>query len=157
GESVIFLETSDPATTIALFRSTWFGANPPAGLQIGSYAAGAGAGLSTGGDAVNLYNSTGVLQASVTFAASPAGPSFPTFDNSIGLNNAIISQLSVVPVHAAFAAVNDANEIGSPGVIKDKSPTVDIVDVTPDPRSLPVGDIVIQFNEAVTGVTIDDF
>src|SRR5262249_1905913 len=38
GESVIFIEVVSPATpasVIAGFKHTWFGANPPAGLQIG--------------------------------------------------------------------------------------------------------------------------
>jgi len=37
------------------------------------------------------------------------------------------------------------------------APTVDIVDVTPDPRSAVAGVITINFNEAVTGVDIADF
>lgn len=113
GESVIFLETATPTTTIPSFLSTWFGANPPAGLQVGSYT-GSGVGLSTGGDAVNLFDSAGTLQAKITFGTSPAGP-FPTFNNAAGLNNTAISHLSVAGVNGAFAAVNDAAEIGSPG------------------------------------------
>jgi len=114
GESVIFIETSDlPGKTTALL-SNWFGSNPPANLRIGNYT-GSGVGLSTGGDAVNLYNAGGTLQASVIFGASPGGPSFPTFDNAIGLNNTTISQLSAVGVNGAFAALNSTNEIGSPG------------------------------------------
>jgi hypothetical protein len=35
-------------------------------------------------------------------------------------------------------------------------PTADIVDVTPDPRSIPVGAVTINFSEAVTGVDIND-
>lgn len=116
GESVIFIETGDLPATSATFRSTWFGANPPAGLQIGSYA-GAGIGLSTGGDALNLYNASGVLQANVTFDAAPVGPTFATFNNALGLNNTAISLLSAVGTNGAFAAVNDALEIGSPGSV----------------------------------------
>ncbi len=116
GESVIFLESADPTAIAATFRSTWFGANPPAGLQIGTYTGG-GIGLSTGGDEVNLYNAAGVLQAKVVFGASPAGPGFATFNNAAGLDNATISQLSVVGTNGAFVAVNDANEIGSPGTV----------------------------------------
>ncbi len=115
GESVIFIETATPATTIPLFLSNWFGANPPAGLQIGSYT-GSGVGLSTGGDAVNLFDAGGILLAKVTFGASPAGP-FPTFNNAAGLNNTAVSQNSIVGVNGAFAAVNDAAEIGSPGTV----------------------------------------
>ncbi|MGV3754404.1 MAG: lamin tail domain-containing protein [Verrucomicrobiota bacterium] len=114
GESVIFIETTDLATTAATFKTLWFGANPPAGLQIGSYSGG-GIGLSTGGDAVNLYDGTGTVKASVTFGASPAGPSFPTFDNAAGLNNTAITQLSVVGLYEAATAANDVAEIGSPG------------------------------------------
>ena len=60
GESVIFIETAALATTSTTFLSNWFGANPPAALQIGSYT-GTGIGLSTGGDGVNLFNAAGVL------------------------------------------------------------------------------------------------
>ncbi len=115
GESVIFLETTDLAGKRAAFRMLWFGVNPPANLQIGSYS-GSGVGLSTGGDQVNLFDSAGALRASVTFGASPTGP-YPTFDNAAGLNNATISILSAVGVNGAFAAANDAAEIGSPGTI----------------------------------------
>src|SRR5262249_46134908 len=71
--------------------------------------------LSTSSDAVNLFNSAGVLQASVTFGASPAGTSLATFENADGLNNTAISQLSAAGVRNAAAAVSDSNEIGSPG------------------------------------------
>jgi len=115
GESVIFLETATPATTAASFLSTWFGANPPAGLKVGSYT-GSGIGLSTGGDALNIYDASGTLQANITFGTSPSGP-YPTFNNAAGLNNSAVTQLSVKGVNGAFVAVNDALEIGSPGTI----------------------------------------
>ncbi len=118
GESVIFLESSasNPAATVtANFKSLWFGANPPASLQVGTYQ-GSGIGLSTGGDAVNLYDAAGVLQANVVFGASPI-TLFKTFNNAIGLNNTTISQLSEIGVNDAFAALNDVNEIGSPGSV----------------------------------------
>lgn len=114
GESVIFVEGS--SSIISTFKSVWFGANPPAGLQIGIYS-GSNVSLSASGDAVNLYNSSGALQANVVFGASPSGPSFPSFDNAAGLNNATISQLSVAGVNGAFIAAGDSNEIGSPGKI----------------------------------------
>ncbi|WP_228043664.1 choice-of-anchor I family protein [Dolichospermum sp. LEGE 00246] len=112
GESVIFI---DGATINTIFRPNWFGANPPASLQIGNYT-GSGVGLSTSGDAVNIYNATGVLQANVVFGVSPAGP-FATFDNAALLNNATISTLSAAGVNGAFVAVNSNAEIGSPGRI----------------------------------------
>src|SRR5262245_48595658 len=79
GESVIFLESSSPATIAATFKNAWFGSNPPAGLQIGTYS-GSGVGLSTDGDAVNIYNGSNVLQARVTFGASDTTAPFQTFD-----------------------------------------------------------------------------
>ncbi len=117
GESVIFLETADLAGKSALFLSTWFGANVPAGIKIGGYT-GSGLGLSTGGDAVNLFNSSGVLQANVAFGASPASAPYATFNNAAGLNNVTITTLSAVGVNGANTAVNNsANEIGSPGTV----------------------------------------
>ncbi len=124
GESVIFIE-SGSTSVVGAFKTLWFGANPPANLQIGTYN-GSGVGLSTGGDAVNLYNSAGVLQANVVFGNSPTGP-FPTFDNSAGANNATISALSAIGIHGAFAAANNSAEIGSPGTLGPAAtPTVTI-------------------------------
>ncbi len=132
GESVIFIESDTPATVVPAFKTLWFGANPPARLQIGTYS-GSGVGLSTGGDTVNLFNNVGVLQASVTFGVSPAGPSFPTFDNSGGLNKTTISLLSALGVNGAFVASGDVNEIGSPGLIGPASPpSVTIIATDPD-------------------------
>jgi Lamin Tail Domain len=107
GESVIFVEGASPN---ALFLANWFGSNAPAGLQLGHYS-GAGLGLSTAGDGVNIFNASGVPQASVSFGAASAGL---TFDNAAGLTGSI-SQLSVLGVNGAFVAINSATEIGSPG------------------------------------------
>ncbi len=112
GESVIFTEKS----TTSSFLSTWFGSNVPVGLQVGNYA-GAGVGLGTSGDAVNIYNSTGVLQANVTFGASDSVAPLQTFNNAAGINKGAISLLSQVGVNGAFVAAIDINEIGSPGTI----------------------------------------
>ncbi len=112
GESVIFTETAATAS----FLSTWFGSKAPASLQIGNYT-GAGVGLGQSGDAVNIYNASGVLQANVVFGAADATSPYQTFDNAAGLNNTTISQLSVVGVNGAFVAANDVAEIGSPGSI----------------------------------------
>jgi hypothetical protein len=115
GESVIFIESAAPATVVPAFISLWFGASAPAGLQIGTYT-GAGAGLSTAGDAVNIFNGAGALQANVIFGASPAAPGpFATFDNAAGLTGAI-STFSAVGVNGAFKAAADTAEIGSPGI-----------------------------------------
>jgi hypothetical protein len=109
GESVIFIEGTGSAN--ATFLSTWFGANAPAGLQIGNYS-GSGVGLSTSGDGVTIFNASGVQQAIVTFGVSNAGY---TFDNAAGATGSI-SALSVIGVNGAFLSA-DSNEIGSPGTI----------------------------------------
>jgi len=114
GESVIFIETDDLAAARAAFIDLWFGGTAPAGLQIGSYS-GSGVGLGTGGDAVNLYNAGGVLQANVSFGASPSGPDLATFANDAGLDGAVLSGLSVAGDNGAFVAAHDAHEAGSPG------------------------------------------
>ncbi|MFD2256008.1 lamin tail domain-containing protein [Luteolibacter algae] len=117
GESVIFLESSTPATTITTFVSTWFGQNPPSNLQIGSYN---GAGLSTGGDAVNLYDNslpTNIRRASVSFGRSGQSAPYATFDNSAGLDVATITRLSVVGINGAHIAAMHGSETGSPGNI----------------------------------------
>lgn len=115
GESVIFLETSstNTATIIANFKSAWFGSNVPAGLQVGSYT-GSGTGLSTSGDEVNLYDASGNPKANVAFGVATTNI---TFNNAAGLDNTTIATLSQVGVNDAFAAKNDANQIGSPGTI----------------------------------------
>ncbi|MDO8961100.1 MAG: lamin tail domain-containing protein [Methylophilus sp.] len=112
GQSVIFIESAGGAK-IPSFIETWFGSN--AAPLIGYYS-GSGIGLSTGGDAVNIFNAAGVRQAFVSFGAADSVSPFQTFDNAAGING-VISQLSVVGVNGAFVAANDALEIGSPGTI----------------------------------------
>lgn len=115
GQSVVFVEGSATGSTdaslIAAFKSAWFGSNVPAGFTIGTYG-GSGVGLSTSGDAVNIFTSTGTLVTRVDFGASTNGV---TFDNAAGLNNVSISQLSVAGVNGAF--VSPAGETGSPGLV----------------------------------------
>ncbi|WP_179074970.1 SdiA-regulated domain-containing protein [Nostoc sp. C057] len=147
GESVIFLEG---ATVNPTFLSNWFGANPPAGLKIGNYS-GSGVGLGTGGDAVNIYNSTGALQANVVFGASPAAAPFATFDNAALLNNATIATLSAVGVNGAFVAVNSNVEIGSPGTIVSSLPTIAIA--AQDANAAEAGNDPGTFRISRTGIT----
>jgi hypothetical protein len=113
GASVIFMESTGGAG-IPNFIANWFGANPAPAV---GYYSGSGIGLGTGGDAVNIYDVAGVLQANVTFGASPTGPTFATFNNAAGLNNTAISLLSAVGADGAFVAAGNAVEIGSPGLI----------------------------------------
>ncbi len=112
GESVIFIEG---ASANVNFVAHWFGAQAPAGLQIGRYA-GAGIGLGAGGDALNLFTEAGALVTRVDFGASPASAPFASFDNAIGAAGAALSLLSVVGVNGAFLATA-GGEIGSPGSV----------------------------------------
>lgn len=117
GESVIFFETADLEATKAAFIANWFGGTAPDGVQFGAYT-GSGVGLGTGGDQVNLYNSTGELQASVSFGASPADNPYATFNNAGAVNNAEITTLSEAGTNGAAAVTNGAvTEIGSPGTV----------------------------------------
>lgn len=117
GQSAIFLESTANAsssdTTIDnAFKAAWFGSNVPAEFLIGNYG-GSGIGLSTSGDAVNIFNASGTLITRISFGASTSGR---TFDNSAGLNNATISTLSSVGTNGAFTSANGA-EIGSPSAV----------------------------------------
>ena len=114
GQTVVFMESntsgSSDAANGAAFGSAWFGGSVPSGFTLGFYG-GANIGLSATSDAVNIYDSTGLLQAGVTFGLATTGTSF---DNAAGLSG-LISQLSVVGVNGAFNSVT-GSEIGSPGI-----------------------------------------
>jgi predicted extracellular nuclease len=116
GESVIFIETATPAATIASFLTAWFGVSAPAGLQIGTYS-GSGVGLSTSGDAVNIFDGAGTRITGINVPASTTGV---TFDNAAGAGSATlplptVSTLSVAGTNGAFLA--PSGEVGSPGTI----------------------------------------
>jgi Lamin Tail Domain/PEP-CTERM motif len=113
GQSVIFIEGS--AATASNFLSNWFGSASYAGVVVGTYS-GAGIGFGTGGDAVNIFNAAGALQASVTFGTSDAASPYQTFDNSAGLNNVTLSTLSTAGTNGAFVVASGL-EIGSPSLV----------------------------------------
>ena len=119
GQLAVFLEGNATGTTDATigaaFQTAW-GANLPSNLTLGFYG-GSGVGLSAGGDAVNLFDSTGNPMASVSFGATTVGQ---TLDNAADLNNTTISQISVAGVDGAF---NEATgpEVGSPGAVPEPS------------------------------------
>ena len=115
GQSIVFLEGTASGTTDssidANFTAAWFAAKP-AGLTLANYG-GSGVGLSTSGDSVNIFNSSGTLITRVDFgAASSTGG---TFDNTAGLNNVTLATVSAVGVNGAFASLA-GGEIGSPGI-----------------------------------------
>jgi hypothetical protein len=116
GESVVYIECAAGCAAVDGFRSYWGGA--VAGVQIGTYS-GAGIGLSTGGDAVNIYHDLGTLLTRVDFGASVVGR---TFDNGAGLNNTLLTTLSTFGVNGAFnSLVNPSGttnpDVGSPSRI----------------------------------------
>ena len=130
GQAVVFIQSPNLGSDVPkrdAFLSTWFGQSPPPGLEIGIFRGSSGAALDTSGDSVNIFNGSGVLQASVSFGASPSGPSFPTFDNTAGLNNQSISLLSATGINLAASAVSHTIEIGSPGTA--------IVSSIPEPQT----------------------
>jgi uncharacterized protein YjiK len=107
GQSVIFIEGS--AATAAAFKTFWFGTNVPAGFEIGTYS-GSGIGLSTDGDAVNLFDSAGTKVTGVSFGASTT---FFTFDNAAGLTGSI----TALSAAGRNGAVTVSGATGSPGTI----------------------------------------
>jgi len=124
GQSVVYLE-SDAAGTLdsakdAAFKAAWFGTNIPSNFLLGYYG-GAQIGLSSGGDAVNIFDSTNALITRVDFGSTVASVG-TTLDNAAGIGStsiatpATISTLSAAGVNGAFTSVT-GNEIGSPGLI----------------------------------------
>jgi uncharacterized protein YjiK len=124
GKSAVFFEDTGAvnATIEAAFSQAWFGTSTlPTGFLIGHYG-GSGVGLSSSGDAVNLFDASGTHITGVTFGAAS---STATFDNTSG--GASVSTLSQAGLHGAFLSANGA-ETGSPGTI---APTVSITEVDP--------------------------
>ncbi|MFZ4721168.1 MAG: lamin tail domain-containing protein, partial [Ilumatobacteraceae bacterium] len=134
GQSVIFLESATPATTVPAFRTAWYGATPPATPVVGTYS-GSGVGLGTGGDAVNLFDSFGNRVTGVQFGPSTIGL---TFDNTARLGSNVlplptVTRFSAVGINGAILAA-DGIETGSPGVLKadgDGDNVLDAVDNCP--------------------------
>jgi hypothetical protein len=122
GQSVVFIEGdatgSTDSTIWANFESSWFGSNVPAGFTIGGYG-GSGVGLSTGGDAVNIFDAAGNRVTGIAFGAFiPA----TTFDNAAGLGSTtlplpVVSTGSAVGVNGGFSSFFTPSEVGSPGAV----------------------------------------
>jgi uncharacterized protein YjiK len=131
GQSAVFIEGD--ASTAAAFESAWFGSSVPAGFAIGWYS-GSGVGLSTGGDAVNIFDSAGNRVTGVSFGASTNGR---TFDNTVAAGSSTlplptISTLSSVGVNGAWLAP-DGIEVGSP--IADTHPPTIVATASPSPNA----------------------
>ena len=125
GESVVFFETPTAnltgawSTDLANFRSFWGGLS---GVQVGYYG-GSGAGLSSSGDGVIVFNSLGNEQTTyVSFSTATSGTSFNFVYDPSGTN--IINALSVAgeygatTVSAAWGGTGTAiNNTAGPGTI----------------------------------------
>jgi uncharacterized protein YjiK len=133
GESVVFIEGS--AATADAFKTFWFGGSVPAGFQIGFYS-GSGIGLSTDGDAVNLFDASGNRVTGVTFGAST---NFFTFDNAAGLNGPI----TMLSAAGRNGAVTVGGATGSPGTIATHGAQVtgggQVTGIVPGQLSLTLG------------------
>lgn len=119
GQSVVFIEGSavagENATIANNFIAAWFGGSAPPGFQSGFYI-GSGIGLSSAGDAVNIFDAGGTAIANASFGAATVAI---TFDNATGTNG-VITTLSAVGVNGAFASVA-GGEVGSPGAVPEPS------------------------------------
>ncbi len=112
GQSVIFSEETVGA------EAAWITDWGITGVTVVNLGNGAFQGLGAGGDAVNIYNASNVLVASVTFGSATTGFSFEwdTLGNSLGL--------SAIGQKGAFQAAENGQtagagpgvDVGSPGV-----------------------------------------
>ena len=123
GQSVIFLESASAETAISTFRTIW-GSNATS-LIIGSYT-GAGVGLSSSGDGLVLFDSTGAeMTPRVTFAAATTGSSFyysyaSNGDPTTSPNtNAILSTASLSNGQNTYTS---SGNTGSPGTAMNAVP-----------------------------------
>ena len=113
GQSVVFIDSYGPRRHRRVLRRRGSAATCPSGLAIGTYG-GSGVGLSTSGDAVNLFDASGNRITGVSFGSANAAA---TFDNTAGLAaDAPLPTIrpSVAGVNGAFLSANGL-ETGSPG------------------------------------------
>ncbi|MDB6035572.1 MAG: hypothetical protein JWM16_5910, partial [Verrucomicrobiales bacterium] len=129
GESILFVESTSPASTNADQFRAWWGANLPPGQQIVFYV---GNGLGSGGDGIRLYAPDAAndfdLVDSVDFGTAVRGLSF-TYNTNTGA----LAWLSTNGVRGAFKA-DQADDIGSPGFHQGPVPLA----ITRNPTNLSV-------------------
>ncbi|CAN5539982.1 hypothetical protein BH09VER1_BH09VER1_24000 [soil metagenome] len=106
GESVVFIEGD--SATVSNFISLW----GLSGVQVGSYS-GSGIGLSSGGDALNLFSGSSITTG-VSFGAATTGHTFYwTYGNDVGASQ---TGGPTVSVSGQNGAVTRGSDVGSPGV-----------------------------------------
>lgn len=112
GESIIFADIGDVTITEQDFRD-WWGIN--SSVQVILYGPLSGIGLSSGGDQVNLWDTSDTLVDGVSFGAATKGTTFG-YDPATGT----FGGLSQVGVNGAFVAAQNG-DIGSPGAVPEPS------------------------------------
>ncbi|WP_452226675.1 T9SS type A sorting domain-containing protein [Lacinutrix cladophorae] len=129
GESVVAVDAADTANFVAI----WEGVYNISGVQIGTYA---GAGLSSGGDAVTLWiGEPTTIGNIVDFESFPDTGSFP--GQSYDVEKDGFSIINEVPYAPVATVGNDMGEsaIGSPG---NQGPTLSTVDVIGNSNTIKV-------------------
>lgn len=137
GESALFIETANPVTDIPAFRTFWVGSGTGTTPQIGSYT-GSGVGLSSAGDGVVLFNSSGTeTTPRISFGAATTGSSFYYGYDAAGdpttspNTNAILSTVGTLDGQVTFlSATSLPQNTGSPGTAA--------ITAVPEPSSLPL-------------------
>jgi autotransporter-associated beta strand protein len=132
GESVVFMETAAPATAVPNFQSFWnlgSGTGAIRNPKLGSYT-GSGASLSSGGDGVCLFDSTGAEVTRVSFGAATTGASFYwSYDSAGILGSTPAGTVSTAPLNYAYTVTSTANgqaNTGSPGIAVTLAPVVSL-------------------------------
>ena len=116
GESVVFTESANAGGVhVADFKTFW---GLGAGVQVGSYT-GSGAGLSSGGDGVSVWTSSGTEINRVNFGAATSNKTFYWGYEATGtLGTSTLGTISVTGTNGAITTTaGGANaNVGSPGV-----------------------------------------
>ncbi|MFM9025393.1 MAG: lamin tail domain-containing protein, partial [Planctomycetaceae bacterium] len=130
GESVVFMEASSGSTAVPQFQALWnLG---PGGLRnpkLGTYA-GSGVGLSSGGDAVIIFDATGGEVSRVAFGAATTGRSFYWSYDSAGAIGSAPNAVSTAPLDFAYTVTatgaTPRDNTGSPGIAVVTPPVVSL-------------------------------
>jgi len=136
GESVVFFETPTAnltgawSTDLTNFRNFWGGLS---GVQVGYYG-GAGIGLSSAGDGMVVFNSSGTEQSTyVSFAAATTGTSFNfVYNAATGVQTSAANALSVA---GAYGATTVSAAWGGTGTAVSNTAGPGTIVTVPEPSS----------------------
>lgn len=126
----------DWSTVETAFENAWYPSGAPSGFQFGVYG-GKGVGLSTGGDGVTIFDSSGNIVDEVQFAGSGVFENPGLVGEGASASEAAAPSLTTTAVSGAQGAFTDsAHEVGSPGVYV---PTAEITEIDPAGSSASYG------------------